>query len=67
MPGSGGAMGVDNNRTLKIVIAGPKGSGKTVIANFLADDQEALGSRGMVTPPTQGVRCVRRVKGLNTH
>lgn len=44
------------DKTLKIVLAGPKGAGKTVIANFLAEDQEALGGKGIFTPPTAGVR-----------
>jgi hypothetical protein len=42
------------NKTLKIVLAGPLKSGKSVIANFLSDDGENL--KPGFYAPTLGVR-----------
>jgi Rab-like protein 5 len=51
---------------LKIIVAGPKGSGKTCISNFISGQSEKLDTDGYV--PTAGVRILEfqhSLAGLN--
>jgi len=41
---------------LKVVVAGPKGTGKTTISDFLANQTQELG--GVYSEPTIGVRIL---------
>ena len=48
--------------SLKIIVAGPKGVGKTVISNFLAGQSDSLEVKGL--DPTEGVRILEVEKNL---
>ena len=51
---------------MKIIVAGPQGTGKTLISNFLAGQSDKL--VGETYSPTAGVRILEfssKVKGVN--
>lgn len=45
-----------NQRIMKVVVAGPKGSGKSLISNFIAGQTEKISSENY--SPTSGVRIL---------
>lgn len=46
------------SRPLKFVVAGPKGSGKTIISNYISGHSDALSNENKKYEPTSGVRIL---------